>query len=150
MGKFGPHRFQRNGRDIRSREYQAWAGMKQRAAGASGVHDRKYYAERGIKMDPAWQDFFVFLVDMGPHPGPGYSIDRIDNDGDYTKSNCRWATLEQQRRNTQRSKLAEDDIPKIFDLVKAGVSGPEIARRFNLRSRNSIHEIVAGRSWRLT
>src|SRR5262249_26313626 len=49
-----------------------------------------------------WSKFSAFLRDMGDHPGRGYSLHRIDNDGDYKLSNCRWATRQEQARNAFR------------------------------------------------
>lgn len=87
----------------RSREYRIWAGIKSRCFD-SGCPAYKWYGGRGITMCKEWaDDFEQFLKDMGPRPA-GLSIDRINNDGHYEPGNCRWATREEQARNTSRSK----------------------------------------------
>lgn len=67
------------------------------------------YGGRGITvcdrwMEPDGQGFVNFCLDMGPRPGSKYSIDRINNDGNYEPSNCRWATASEQVRNQRKRK----------------------------------------------
>lgn len=90
---------------------QVWTDMKRRCL---SPHRRGYanYGGRGIKVCDRWVNgdgersgFHCFLADMGPRPSLQHQIDREDNDGDYTPSNCRWLLKSSQdynKRNTFR------------------------------------------------
>lgn len=81
-------------------EYQAWHSMWSRCRNPT---DQNYpsYGGRGITVDPLWEDYAKFHADMGDKPGPQFSLDRKNNALGYSKSNCRWATSEQQNNNTR-------------------------------------------------
>lgn len=82
-------------------EYKIWVSMRQRC---NNPNERayKHYGGRGIKVSEEWNDFDVFQRDMGERP-KGTSIDRIDNDGNYCKENCKWSTKAQQSRNRRNN-----------------------------------------------
>ena len=89
----------------RTPEYKAWQQMKIRCFNPNRK-DYSHYGSRGIAVCDRWKNSFEnFLADMGLKPTPKHSIDRIDNDGDYQKDNCKWSTRVEQQNNRSSNRL---------------------------------------------
>lgn len=85
-------------------EYKTWQNLKARVK-STAKNTRPYYLDKGIKVCDRWlgtSGYANFLEDMGRRPSAQHSIDRINNDGNYEPSNCRWATKEVQANNQQK------------------------------------------------
>lgn len=92
-----------------SPEHNAWRKMKDRCLNPKSQRwDR--YGGRGITVCDSWKKSFIaFYNDMGPRPTPDHSLERLDNDGHYTPSNCEWALRIQQANNTSSNRIIEFD-----------------------------------------
>lgn len=96
-------------------EHRAWSGMIQRCTNSN---NEKYsiYGGRGIRVCERWRIFENFLADMGKKPSVFYSLERMNVNGDYEPSNCKWATAKEQNLNrrpyksTVITKFSDDEI----------------------------------------
>lgn len=87
-----------------SPEHKTWVNMRSRCRDPRAQKYR-YYGAKGIRVCERWdKSFLAFYEDMGPRPGPEYSIDRINPFGDYEPGNCQWATRAEQKINTRRAR----------------------------------------------
>lgn len=88
--------------------WQCWHDFRNRV-NSTRPDVRSRYADRGIDYDPAWECYETFrdyvLTNLGPHPGKGYSLDRIDNNKGYWPGNIRWATRLEQSWNSRTVKM---------------------------------------------
>lgn len=101
IGKlFGPKIIHGHARAIKSPTYNSWNAMKDRCLNINHVH-YPHYGGRGISICDRWMEFDKFLEDMGERPN-GKSLDRIDVDGHYEPSNCRWASQTEQIQNRRK------------------------------------------------
>jgi len=83
--------------------YYVWNMMKQRCHNSKNK-DYKHYGGRGIKLCKEWLNFSCFEVwALEAGYSPGLSIERINNDGDYSPANCTWIPLSDQKKNTRAS-----------------------------------------------
>lgn len=102
-----------NGVKKASPEYNTWLTMRNRCNYPNQPGYARY-GGRGIKVCARWMvSFEDFLADVGLKPGPKHTLDRVDNDGNYEPSNCRWATPKEQNAQRIGKKLSAETRAKM-------------------------------------
>ena len=110
--------------------YRSWKAMMARCY-SPNVYGFANYGGRGIKVCRDWHGFLTFLADMGERPA-GTSLDRIDNDGNYNPSNCRWATAKEQNNNKKSNvhlTLNGETLPALQWAAKLGMKYATLMKR---------------------
>lgn len=136
-------------------EHEIWRTMRYRCGNPLG-RDYYRYGGRGIKVCERWQRFENFYADMGPRPD-GYTIERMDNDGNYEPSNCMWAPQTDQNRNKRNTYTADEDRQLLMARMVAGKSWEETAviigkspRSLECRARRLVQKIADNSNQHIT
>src|SRR5215204_1108980 len=104
--------------------YSVWSAMRRRCRNPNDA-SWPHYGARGITVCPAWDDYRTFEKDMWPRP-PGASIERIDVNGNYERSNCRWATAFEQSRNRRCNRFVVIDGNRYRAIDLARINGRKL------------------------
>jgi hypothetical protein len=129
-------------------EYRSWAMMMNRCRNPN-ADDWSYYGGRGITVCQAWLEYVNFLRDMGRRPTPKHTLERRNNNGNYNKRNCYWATRQQQARNRpaylKLSLLIARKIRK--EYARGVVRQVDLSARYKT-NQATISQIIRGVAWR--
>jgi hypothetical protein len=127
-------------------EYSVWKGMRGRC---HNPNDKEYpnYGGRGIKVCSRWNNFALFLKDLGSRPGSFHTIERLDNNAGYCPSNTRWAHRSEQGRNTRRCSINLETARAIRHLRRLTFRPCQIRDMLGLH-KSSVTHVLAGRTWR--
>lgn len=106
--------------------YNVWSSMIRRCESQDDI-SYKNYGGRGIRVCNKWHDINVFIEEMYPTYIKGYQIDRINNDGNYEPSNCRWVSRKQNSNNRRNNRYIEYNgerktVSEWADIYKMGVT----------------------------
>lgn len=124
-------------------EYHTWKNMRARCNAPCNKESRRYQ-EFGITVCERWNDFLNFYNDMGPKPSDKHSIDRINNDGNYEPSNCRWTNNTVQANNKSNNRLVNYQgkvftIPQLAEELNLSV----IALRKHIQKNRTVDEAIS-------
>lgn len=122
--------------------YYSWCDLRKRC---NSPKNKNYpnYGGRGIKVCPEWDRYEQFLSDMGEMP-PGYSIERIDVNGNYCKENCKWIPLKDQYKNKRVSVKGKNNTGRGYHALcqERGINYNTFMDRIGIRTRMSIEDAL--------
>lgn len=126
--------------------YRSWLSMKQRCHNENHTNWPRY-GGRGISVCERWRSSFEnFLADMGPRPSMQHSLEREDNNGNYTPSNVVWATSDVQQLNKRSNRVVEYNGTKMTVTELAALTNVPRSRIFGrLRLGWTVERIISGR-----
>jgi|SRR3990172_6898932 len=128
----------------RSPTYFSWSAMKQRCLNPK--HTAYYrYGGRGISVCDKWLKFDDFLKDMGERP-EGFSLDRINNNGNYEPSNCSWSSRKSQSQNRNDVKLTMEVVNLMRSLYEQGATQDALSKQFGV-TQSHVCRIVNKEQW---
>jgi hypothetical protein len=125
-----------------SPELSCWSAMIARCSRPSATMYHRYGA-RGISVCERWSKFENFLADMGERPSSKHTLDRINPDGNYEPSNCRWATRREQALNrgtTRRLEYCGEELTVSEWANRLGINKETI--RYRIKRGWSIQQII--------
>ena len=128
-------------------EYTVWKNMRSRCYNKNS----KYYSNyggRNITVCDRWRDSFInFFKDMGLKPEGKTEIDRIDNNGNYEPSNCKWVTPAENCHNRRSTILTIEKVRAIRLKHSQGIRDCDLAMEYSC-SQSSIYCVVRNISWK--
>jgi hypothetical protein len=134
----------------KTRMFKIWVGIRKRCNTPS-CKSYEHYGGRGIKVCAEWDTFLGFYNDMKDGYEENLSLERKDPDGDYTKSNCKWATMKEQARNKRNSVYIEYDGQNRTCAEWADISGTGSSTiRWRMKMGWSIQESIFGKATNTT
>lgn len=126
--------------------YAVWRGIVQRCLNPNCASWHRY-GGRGIKLCRRWRVFDHFMADVGQHPGKGWSIERVNVNGDYKPGNVTWIETTRQARNRQNQRFTLATARMIRRLRAQGWTYQRLADRFG-QSTGNMHAIVNNTRWK--
>lgn len=126
-------------------EYSSWSAMRARCYKVNGK-DYSNYGGRGIKVCSRWDCFEYFLLDMGPRPFKDATVERLDNEKNYSPENCFWMKAKNQSKNRRSNVLDPIKVKTILKL-KNKKSVKEISEIFHC-SISTAWRATRGLSWK--